>query len=257
MDAIQQRLSCAATSWPPLSRHWHEPETPLPKRVFRAPRTSRNPSAMSDIPPWLDTGPADQPFDFTSQVRRLLEDIVARCPHFAHIDVSRVLITAFGARTNRPHGIQARVTPLRFANGQLIRHRRGCRFQVQRYFLGDLEFLYLLSFCLPRFLDQDFDGKFITLFHELYHIGPEFDGDLRRHHGRYHVHTASRKHYDRDMADLARIYLAGKPNPDLRAFMKLSFSQLHDKHGSVHGVVVPCPKVIPLLHVMPAAASEP
>ncbi|MBI3410121.1 MAG: hypothetical protein HY040_17400 [Planctomycetes bacterium] len=260
MDNIQQPTPCvvgSSSSWPPLAFHWQEPEDPLPVRVIRAPRTLPNQNAMPDIPPWLDTGPADRPFDFTRHVRRLLEDIVARCDHFAHIQLERVLIGAFGARTNGVHGVQARVTPLRFAGGQLVRQRRGCHFQVQRYFLGDLEFLYLMSFCLPRFLNQDFDSKFITLFHELHHIGPEFNGDLRRHHGRYHVHTGSRKHYDRLMADLARTYLAGKPNPDLHAFIRLNFCQLHDKHGAVHGVVVPRPKVIPLFGFMPVAASEP
>ncbi len=51
--------------------------------------------------------------------------------------------------------------------------------------------LYLVTFCLPRFLDQDFDDKFITLFHELYHISPRFEGDLRRHEGRCALHSHS------------------------------------------------------------------
>src|SRR5206468_1851711 len=82
-------------------------------------------------------------------------------------------------------GLQARVTPLRFAHGALVRRRRGVSFQVQRYFVDGAEMLYLVTFCLPRFLDQTFDDKFITLFHELFHISPAFDGDLRRHGGRY------------------------------------------------------------------------
>ena len=30
------------------------------------------------------------------------------------------------------------------------------------------------------FLDQTFEEKLVTVFHELYHISPAFDGDLRR-----------------------------------------------------------------------------
>ena len=44
--------------------------------------------------------------------------------------------------------------------------------------------LYVMTFCLPRFLEQSFDDKFVTIFHELFHIGPSFDGDFRRHSGR-------------------------------------------------------------------------
>ncbi len=120
-------------------------------------------------------------------------------------------------------------------------------FQVQRYFVGADEFLYLLTFCLPRFLNQDFEDKLVTLLHELYHISPAFDGDLRRHEGRYQMHTHSQRCYDRQMAELARAYLATDPDPALHAFLRLNFAQLQHRHGAILGVVVPRPRIIPLL----------
>ncbi len=161
--------------------------------------------------------------------------------------MQRVLIGATQARTGRSHGLQARVTPLRFPGGALRQRRRGVWYQVQRYFLDRREYLYLLTFCLPRFLDQDFDGKFITLFHELYHISPQFNGDLRRHDGRYAFHSHSKRGYDRHMAQLAREYLAGRPDPDLHAFLRLDFAQLQARHGAVHAIVVPRPKIVPVM----------
>src|SRR5205085_898866 len=130
--------------------------------------------------------------------------------------------------------------------GSLTRQRRGITYQVQRYFLENREFLYLMTFCLPRFLDQVFDDKFITLFHELFHISPACDGDLRSHGGRYALHSHSQKRYDERMAALARAYLAGRPDPTLHAFLQLDFAQLQRRHGSVVAVVVPRPKVVPL-----------
>src|SRR5437762_680149 len=82
----------------------------------------------------------------------------------------------------------------------LVRRRKGVVYQVQRFLIGDREVLYLVTFCLPRFLELDFDEKLITLFHELYHIGPDFDGDLRRHGGRCTIHSRSQKLYDQHMA---------------------------------------------------------
>jgi hypothetical protein len=117
---------------------------------------------------------------------------------------------------------------------------------VQRYLVGGREMLYLLTFCLPRFLDQDFDDKFITLFHELYHISPSFDGDLRRHPGRCAIHSSSKRRYDQHMAALAREYLASRPDPALHAFLRLNFAQLERRHGSVVGAIVPRPKLIPV-----------
>jgi len=172
--------------------------------------------------------------------------MVKRCAALKHIDVARLLFAVTQARGSKRFGLQARVTPLRFHEGQLVRRRRGVPYQVQRFFVDAREMLYLVTFCLPRFLDQDFDDKFITLFHELYHIGPAFDGDLRRHGGRCALHSHSKRGYDRHMADLARAYLSDGADHALHGFLRLNFAQLQHRHGSVVGVVVPRPKVIPL-----------
>jgi hypothetical protein len=196
--------------------------------------------------PWLPTGPAGEAFDFCTHVRQLCADIVARNEPLRHVDLSRILLAVTQARNGHAHGLQARVTPLRFRHGRLTRQRRGVTYQVQRYVVGGRDMLYLVTFCLPRFQDLDFDEKFITLFHELYHINPAFDGDLRRHQGRYSVHSRSQRRYDQHMAHLARAYLGSGADPSLHAFLRLNFAQLQHRHGSVVGVFVPRPKIIPV-----------
>jgi hypothetical protein len=230
----------------PLVLSWARDHNPLPVRPVRQPGRPRGRAPGAAAPPWHQTGPADRPFDFCGHVRRLCEDVARRCPELAHIDAARLLIAMTQARSGRRHGLQARVTPLRFRAGRLTRQRRGVAYQVQRYLVDDCDMLYLVTFCLPRFLDQDFDDKFVTLFHELFHISPAFDGDLRRHDGRYDLHSRSKKEYDRYMAQLARAYLAAKPDPALYGFLRLNFAQLQQRHGSVAAVVVPRPKLIPV-----------
>ncbi len=226
----------------PLILRWYE-RKPLPVRLLRS---AKVPGPMQDAPPWLATGSVEQPFDFCGHVRRLLADIVARCPTLGHVNISSILLGITRARSRRRHGLQARVTPLRFAHGTLTRRRHGAIYQVQRYFLDDHEYLYLMTFCLPRFLEQDFTDKFITLFHEMFHIHPTCNGDLRRHQGRYQLHSHSQCSYDRHMADLARAYLAGNPDPGLHAFLRLDFAQLQKRHGAIAGITVPRPKIIPV-----------
>jgi hypothetical protein len=228
----------------PLVLCWSEPDNPLPVRAIRGP--ARRFALGMEPPPWLGTGGAGRPFDFCAHVRGLCADVVQRCPTLAHIDVSRLLFGVTQARSGHVHGLQARVTPLRFRDGSLTRRRRGTVYQVQRYFIGSQEVLYLVTFCLPRFLNLSFDEKFVTLFHELYHISPEFNGDLRRHDGRYSVHSHSQRRYDEHMSDLARAYLADGADPVLHAFLRLDFAQLQHRHGQIVGVVVPRPKLIPL-----------
>ncbi len=227
---------------PPLVLAWDDPR--LPVRAIRA--ANRVKVFGTSAPPWIATGPTTRAFDFCGHIRRLCADITSRCPELYHIDVSRLLFAVTQARTGSTHGLQARVTPLRFCGGGLTRRRRGTTFQVQRYLVGAREMLYLVTFCLPRFLDLDFDEKFVTVFHELYHISPCFDGDLRRHAGRYAIHSHSQRHYDRHMGHLARAYLAGGADPALHAFLRLNFAQLQERHGSVTGVIVPRPKLIPV-----------
>ncbi len=245
---------------PPSARtlvfRWSEPDNPLPVRVIQPTSPPRAAAPLAAAPPWWPSGPEGAPFDFCGHVRRLCADVAARCAALAHVDVSRLLFGVTQARSACPHGLQARVTPLRFPNGRLTRQRRGVTYQVQRYFLGSHEFLYQVTFCLPRFLDASFDEKLITLFHELYHISPVFDGDLRRYQGRYALHSHSQRDYDEQMTDLARAYLASKPDPGLHAFLRLNFGQFLGRHGSVVGVVVPRPKLIPLSGPVNGVAAD-
>jgi predicted metallopeptidase len=231
------------------------PSRPLPVRTIQVP-CQRSTLLLGTGQPWHDTGPVGLPFDFSCHMRRLLEDVVARTAEFSTIDVARILIGATQARGGRRHGLQARVTPLRFERGQIVRQRHGVTYQVQRYFVDEQEYLYVLTFCLPRYLDQEFDDKIITLFHELHHIHPQCNGELRRHAGRCHLHSDSKRRYDKHMAELARGYLAARPDPRLHAFLRLNFAQLRERHRSVYAVMVPRPKLIPIATAQTAAACS-
>lgn len=233
---------------PPPVLSWDERAHPLPLRAVRLPASAPRPTIGLEMPSALQTGPIDQPFDFCRHIRRLCADIVNHCAELKHIDVSRVLFGMTQARSGRIKGLQARVTPMRCRHGQLTRRcRDGRLYQVQRYFVNGREMLYLVTFCLPRFLDQPFDDKFITLFHELYHISPHFEGDLRRHEGRCDLHSDSKHLYDVHMAHLARAYLSNGADRSLHEFLRLNFAQLVHRHGSVVGVVVPRPRLLPVL----------
>lgn len=185
-------------------------------------------------------------FDFSSRMRTLCRDVADRCPTLAHIDPSLTLITFTASRSKSRYGLQARVTPLRVENGSAYARRRGTLFRVQRYLVDGIEQRYILTFCLPRFQNLPFEQKLITVFHELYHIGPKFDGDLRRHAGRCQYHTHSKSGYDAHMAELVHAYLAHHPDPALFHFLHFNFEPLWRQHGGIYGTVVPQPKMIPL-----------
>ncbi len=177
--------------------------------------------------PALDAG-----FDFTSNMRRLVADVTCRLPELRHVDFSRVAVSFSQARTRSSYGIYASLTPMRFEGGSLFGVRRRRKYTVQRlYDAAGLEMLYILTFYLPRFMDVPFQEKLTTILHELWHISPAFDGDIRRHPGRCYVHTGSQKEYDAAMAELARQWLDLSPPEELYGFLRHDFRQLKDRHG--------------------------
>ncbi|MCR4411362.1 MAG: putative metallopeptidase [Thermoguttaceae bacterium] len=186
-------------------------------------------------------------FDFTFHARRLCEDMTARLPELAHIDMARVAVGFSQARKNVGHGLFASLTPLRFAGGRTETVRRGRRWTIQRLVdASGREMLYVLTFYLPRFLDLEFHEKLSTIVHELWHIGPRFDGDLRRFAGRCYVHSGSQKRYHAHAAQLARQWLAMNPPESLYAFLRHDFRGLAALYGRVFGRRAPTPKLIPL-----------
>ncbi len=184
-------------------------------------------------------------FDFTGHIRRLCADMIARVEELSHIDLDRVAIRYCQTRKAVSHGIQASLTPLRFQDGSLFTTRRRRRWTIQRlHDPSGREMLYLLSFYLPRFQQLPFAEKLVTVFHELWHIGPAFDGDIRRLPGRCHVHTARQREYDAQMKCFAGRWLAHNPPAALHDFLRFNFRQLAQAHGGVYGARIRTPKLI-------------
>ena len=165
----------------------------------------------------------------------------------SHIQMERVAVSCCQTRKRVKHGLYATLTPMRFQDGNLYTVRHGQRYTCQRLFgESGQEFLYILSFYLPRFLQTSLSEKLVTVFHELWHIGPEFDGDIRRHEGRYHMHSHSQTQYDQQMKIMVDAWLACSPPVYLYTFLDLDFDQLCQRYGRIVGTKIPHPKLIPV-----------
>jgi hypothetical protein len=184
-------------------------------------------------------------FNFTAAMRDLCHDMASRVPELHHVRMEQVGVGFCQTRRNVSHGMQASLTPLRFAGGEITEVRRKRRYTCPRLFdeQGN-EFLYLLNFYLPRFLNQPFGEKLTTVVHELWHIGPRFDGDLRRHAGRCYAHGASQETFDAHAEALSKHWLALSPPECCYAFLQANFSELSMKYGSVFGQRFAGPKLV-------------
>ena len=102
-----------------------------------------------------------------------------------------------------------------------------------------------LNFYLPRFLDLAFREKLTTIAHELLHISPQFDGDLRRFSGRCYAHSHSHRQFDVQAEQLAQRWLARGPEQSLYGFLQLDFLRLQALHGGIYGRRIAAPKLLP------------
>lgn len=185
-------------------------------------------------------------FDFTARMRSLCEHVAVALDEFQHIDLSKVAVSFSQTRKAVRHGLQASLTPLRFEGGTTTGTVRGRRYSVQPvYDHAGNEMLYVLNFYLPRFMQLVFREKLVTIFHELWHISPDFNGDLRRHPGRCYAHSHSQAEYDQQMGIFVDAWLRTNPPETLFDFLRSDFSQIEMRYGRVYGLKLPRPKLIP------------
>ncbi len=205
----------------------------------------------------MDSTPSQRPrrrrakkppgFDFTGRMRLLCHDMTQRVPELTHIDFQRVAVSFSQTRKSVAHGMYASLTPMRFIGGATSTVRGGRNWAIQR--LEDdhgREMLYILSFYLPRFLDLDFREKLTTIVHELWHVSPRFDGDVRRFRGRCYAHSGSQKNFDAVAERMADDWLSLKPPAELYEFLHRGYRKLREKHGAIYGTKIPTPKLYPL-----------
>lgn len=184
-------------------------------------------------------------FDFSFYMRRLCGDLATRLRELRHIDLDLVALSFIQTRRAVLHGMYASLTPLRFEGGRQELVRRGRTWRIERV-VDDSgrEMLYLLQFYLPRFFDLKFREKLITVLHELWHINPGFNGDVRRYAGRCYAHSGSQKRYDAHMARLAERWLSLEPPLASYEFLQYDFHGLVARYGRVFGRRIATPRMI-------------
>lgn len=175
--------------------------------------------------------------NLTGELERLVAHIVGQVTELSHIDPSRLLLCVSTTRSGGIRGTYAKIHPLRFAGGaKSIERRRGRTVYVSTMptvIRREVEMLYVIYFLVPRFLDLPLREKLITVFHELYHISPACDGDIRRFPGKNYAHGSSTRRYNAYMGTLVDAYLAGHDRPELLEFLAGSMDELRRRHCSL------------------------
>lgn len=186
-------------------------------------------------------------FNLTAELERVVADIAARMGEFRHIDPSRLLVCVSSTRGSGVHGTYAKIHPLRFEGGERTKEvRRGLRTRtlaMPEIRFRDRDILYVIYFLIPRFMDLPFREKLITIFHELYHVSPAFDGDIRRFPGKNFAHGSSTRRYNALMAKLVDDYLRELSDPSLVEFLKDDMETLRTRHRAIVARKMAAPRI--------------
>ena len=184
--------------------------------------------------------------NLTGELERLIRDIAARTPEFAHLAPEKLLVCVSSGRPGRG-GSLAKIHPLRVAGGEKsVQRRRGrrsvlCTMPTITH-QGE-EMLYVIYFMIPRFLELSLQEKLITIFHELYHISPACDGDIRRFPGKNYAHGSSTKSYNERMGRLVDAYLELLPTRSALDFLEGDLAALRSRHGAIVARRLQAPRI--------------
>lgn len=173
-----------------------------------------------------------RPYNLTDDVALLVHLITRRVERLSHIQSGRILHGVSQARNRSKYGVFAQCYGLRFKDGN--RHQpgpKGHHWEWPEIRVRGQEMLYYITYFLPRFLDQPPAERLNTLIHELYHVSPHFNGDLRRFPGRNEYHGP---YFEKVVIDMVKEV---KPHFELERFPFLvyGFDELVEKFGGVVG----------------------
>jgi hypothetical protein len=174
-------------------------------------------------------------YNLTDDVALLVHLLCRRLPQLGHINPGQILHGVSQARSRSRYGVYAQCHGLRFKNGSREhRTRDGWAWVWPEIRVRGQEMLYYITYFLPRFLDQPPQERLHTLLHELYHIHPRFNGDLRRFSGRSEFHGSRQEDFD---GVVDRMLQDAQPHIDTGQFpfLTFNFDELTARHGAVVG----------------------
>ncbi|MBP7734709.1 MAG: hypothetical protein KA369_01925 [Spirochaetes bacterium] len=186
----------------------------------------------------------DDRIDLSQALTAVIADIVRRCGPLGHIDVNRLLVCVGSNRGGRYGGLYGKLIPLRFKDGSSLLRFRGRIYALPEITSNGASCLYIIYFYMPRFFDLSWEEKLRVIFHELYHISPEFDGDIRRMGAVKAAHGHSKKRYDSLFDSELQIYKNHIQGTPLVDFLSMKSQDLYARYRRVTAVRMKHPRPI-------------
>ena len=140
--------------------------------------------------------------NYTEYIERLCADMCAKIPELKHIDVSRIAFSIGNARAGKK---AVRLASMVGLAPKLDSFAYKCGLRPQDVITPHGTIAKYMMRIYPRFHFLPIVEKLDTLVHELYHIGVNFDGQLRASGNHF-------KGFDDDVGSLVITYVRNNPD---------------------------------------------
>lgn len=174
-------------------------------------------------------------YNLTADIEKLTRIIAREVEEFSHLDCDRIVFGMSSARSRSQYGVFARTYPLRFEGGARTTKHHGRLYEWPEWRVKGKSILYYIDFMVPRYLDLSPDQKIRTLVHELFHVSPFFNGDIRHlGKGRHKFHGRSREWYEKIITPMV-VATSKLAEVNDFPFIAHNFDVLTNRHGAVIG----------------------
>lgn len=171
--------------------------------------------------------------NLTDTLSLITHEMIIRTPEFRGYDINRMLICCASNRSDSRGGIYGKLVPLKFEGGSDIINFHGRTYTIPKIIHNNIEIRYLIYYYHPKFFDISAREKVNVMFHELYHISPDFNGDIRRMGKFKKTHGHSKKSFEEKYLDYAEEFYSYVKETPYHAFLEMSSRDLQNSFKKI------------------------
>lgn len=185
-----------------------------------------------------------QTINLSEIIHAIIANIAGTIPLFSHIKPEKIHVCISSNKNGCRGATLGKLVPLKFEGGKDIMYIKGKCYAMPRIEVKGKPVLYLIYFYIPRFTDLSAIEKLRVIFHELFHIHPEFNGDIRRFHHKKHAHGHSKKKFDIQFEKEVHNYMKIIHNTEFERFLKLTTREIFTHYKRVFSNKMKMPRPI-------------
>ena len=171
--------------------------------------------------------------NLTDILTLIIHDMIKTTEEFNMFDLSKILICCASNRKDFRGATYGKLLPLRFKDGSEIIKHNGKLYTIPKVKINNTELLYIIYFYIPKFFNLSAKDKINVMFHELYHINPGFNGDIRRMGKVKSAHGHSKKNFEEKYIEYADTFYNSIQKAPYYNFLTMNTDDIQNQFSSI------------------------